>query len=114
MKSQISLTNLIAAVLLFAVAVVMHEAVRADSLLGQGITPVADRLVVKPGKKPLGFKGSGGTSHIQDNCTHGEDDITRCDDCEVNWDVTPPTKVCKKAAICISGISGQHIPCPPA
>jgi len=34
MKSQISLTNLIAAVLLFAVAVVMHEAARADG--GQG------------------------------------------------------------------------------
>ena len=115
MQSHFSLTNLIAAVLLFAVAVLMHEAARADNnLLSQGITPMAERLVTKHGKKPLGFKGSGGTSHIQDNCTHGEDDITRCDDCEVNWDVTPPTKVCKKAAICISGISGQHIPCPPA
>ena len=69
MQSHFSLTNLIAAVLLFAVAVVMHEAARADNnLLSQGITPVAERLVTKPGKKPLGFKGFGDAYRAQDRC----------------------------------------------
>ena len=63
MKPHVSLTSLFAAIMLFAVAVAMHEAARAaDSLVSQGITPVADRLVVKPGKKPLGFKSRGGGS----------------------------------------------------
>ena len=102
MKSQISLTNLIAAVLLFAVAVVMHEAARADSLLGQGITPVADRLVVKPGKKPLGFKGSGGTS--RESCTHGTNDITVCSNCDSDG-------VCVVAR-CVDGRTGLETECP--
>jgi hypothetical protein len=62
MKPQISLTSVLAAVMLFAVTVVMHEAARADNSLSQGITPVAERLVAKHVKKPLGLKGSGGTS----------------------------------------------------
>ena len=45
MNSHISLMGVLIAALLFAVTVAMHEAVRADSLLSQGVTPVADRLV---------------------------------------------------------------------
>ena len=62
MKPQISLTSVLAAVMLFAVTAAMHEAARADNSLSQGITPVADRLVAKHVKKPLGLKGSGGPS----------------------------------------------------
>ena len=114
MKPHISLTSAFAAVMLFAVTVAMHEAARADSLLAQGVSPVAERLVTKHGKKPLGFKGSGGTSHIQDNCQYGNDGITHCDDCEVDWDMTPPDKICITNAICYTGHSGERIPCPPS
>lgn len=65
MKPHISLTSAFAAVMLFAITVAMHEAARADSLLAQGVSPVAERLVTKHGKKPLGFKGSGGTSRTE-------------------------------------------------
>ena len=81
MKPQISLTSVLAAVMLFAVTVVMHEAARADNSLSQGITPVAERLVAKHVKKPLGLKGSGGTSRAE-SCTHGTNDITVCSDCD--------------------------------
>jgi hypothetical protein len=104
MQSHFSLTNLIAAVLLFAVAVVMHEAARADNnLLSQGYHRVADRLVTKHGKKPLGIKGSGGTSHTE-HCTHGTNDITVCSDCD-------PDGVCVVTR-CVYGRTGEAIDCP--
>ena len=43
MKSHISLTSVLAAVMLFAVAVVMHEAARADSFVPQSFAQQADR-----------------------------------------------------------------------
>jgi hypothetical protein len=100
MPSHFSLTNLIAAVLLFAVGVAMHEAARADSLVSQGYHPVAQRLV---GKKPLGFKGSGGTSRVE-QCTHGTNDITVCSDCD-------PDGVCVVTR-CVYGRTGEEIDCP--
>jgi hypothetical protein len=103
MKSHISLTSVFAAIMLFAVAVLMHEAVRADSLLGQGVTPVADRLVTKHVKKPLGLKGSGGTSRTE-HCTHGTNDITVCSDCD-------PDGVCVVTR-CVYGRTGEAIDCP--
>jgi hypothetical protein len=42
MKSRISLTSVLAAIMLFAVAVAMHEAARADNLLSQGVATVAE------------------------------------------------------------------------
>jgi hypothetical protein len=100
MPSQFSLTSLIAAVLLFAVGVAMHEAARADSLVAQGYHPVAQRLV---GEKPLGFKGSGGTSRTE-QCTHGTNDITVCSDCD-------PDGVCVVTR-CVYGRTGEEIDCP--
>lgn len=104
MQSHFSLTNLIAAVLLFAVAVVMHEAARANNnLLSQGFTPVADRLIAKHVKKPLGLKGSGGMSRTE-HCTHGTNDITVCSDCD-------PDGVCVVTR-CVKGRTGEEIDCP--
>jgi hypothetical protein len=102
MKSQISLTSVLAAVLLFAVAVAMHEAARADSLLTQDYHPVADRLIAKHVKKPLGLKGNGGTRAEQ--CTHGTNDITVCSDCD-------PDGVCVVTR-CVDGRTGLPIDCP--
>ena len=97
MTPRISLTGILAAVMLFAVAMAMHEAAKAESLMSQGITPVANRLVTNQhGKKPLGFKGAGGTSHIQEGCHYDNDGIVRCDDCDVNWDVTPQRRSAKR------------------
>jgi hypothetical protein len=86
--------------MLFAVAVAMHEAARADSL--QGITRVADRMVTKHGKKPLGFKGYGGTSRTE-SCTHGTNDITVCSDCDSDG-------VCVVTR-CVDGRTGLPIDC---
>jgi hypothetical protein len=102
MKPHFSLTNLIAAVLLFAVAVAMHEAARADSQLTQGYHPVANRLVAKQVKKTLGLKGTGGTRAEQ--CTHGTNDITVCSDCD-------PDGVCVVTR-CFDGRTGLPIDCP--
>ncbi len=104
MKAHVSLTSLLAAVMLFAVAVEMHEAARADSLLAQGVTPVTDRLMIKPGRKPLGFKGTGASSHAPTNCVYGNDGITRCDDCDADG-------VCITASICYDN-NGKRISCP--
>ena len=41
MKSHISLTGVFAAIMLFAAAVAMHEAARADSLVSAGANLVA-------------------------------------------------------------------------
>ena len=103
MQSHFSLTNLIAAVLLFAVAVALHEAARADNSLSQGITPVADRRVAKHVKKPLGLKGSGGPSRAE-SCTHGTNDITVCSDCDSDG-------VCVVTR-CVDGRTGGAIDCP--
>ena len=111
MKSHISLTGMSAAIMLFAVTAAMHEAARADNLAQPGYHQVAQRFVTQRGKKPLGLKGSGGTSHIQDNCQYGNDHITHCDDCDVDWDQTPPQKVCITNAICYDGAT--RVDCPP-
>ena len=103
MQSHFSLTNLIAAVLLFAVAVAIHEAARADNSLSQGITPVAEGLVAKHVKKPLGLKGSGGTSRAE-QCTHGTNDITVCSDCDSDG-------VCVVTR-CVAGRTGLPTDCP--
>jgi hypothetical protein len=77
MKTPISLTGLTAAIMLFAIGVAMHEASRADRLTPPGVSPVVERLILQRGKKPLGFKGSGGGAHVE-QCTHGTNDITVC------------------------------------
>ena len=112
MTPRISLTGILAAVMLFAVAIGMHEAAKAESLMSQGINPVANRLVTNQhGKKPLGFKGAGGMSHVQDHCQYANDHIVHCDDCDVDWDQSPPQKVCITNAICYDG--ANRIECPP-
>ncbi len=58
MNSQISLTGLLVAAMMFAVTVAMHQASRADDLVSQGVTPVAERLVTNHASS------SGGSSHI--------------------------------------------------
>jgi hypothetical protein len=103
MKPQISLTGLSLAVVMFAVTAAMHEAARADNSLSQGITPVAERLVTKHVKKPLGLKGSGGTSRTE-SCTHGENDITVCSGCDSDG-------VCVVVR-CVDGRTGLPIDCP--
>ena len=102
MKFHVSLTSVIAAAMLFAVAVAMHEAARADSLVSQGYHSVAQRFVGKNGRKPLGFKGSGGTS--RESCTHGENDITVCSNCDSDG-------VCVVAR-CVDGRTGLETECP--
>jgi hypothetical protein len=104
MKTHVSLTGLSAAIMLFAIAAAMHEAASADRLTAPGVSLVAERLVTKHGKKPLGFKGSGGTSRTV-TCTHGEDDITHCNDCDSDG-------VCILDVKCYKGSSGEVIPCP--
>ncbi len=70
--------------------------------LSQGITPVAQRFVVKRSKKPLGFKGTGGPSRAE-HCTHGTNDITVCSDCD-------PDGVCVVTR-CVEGRTGLPIDC---
>lgn len=82
----------------------MHQAATAEGLALRGATPVAQRLVTKPGKKPLGFKGFGGRSHAPTNCVYGNDGITRCDNCDSDG-------VCIIAAICYDN-NGKVITCP--
>jgi hypothetical protein len=103
MKSQVSLTGALAAIMLFATAVAMHEAARADSLTQPGYHSVAQRLVGKNGRKPLGLKGSGGTSSAE-QCTHGTNDITVCSDCDSDG-------VCVVTR-CVDGRTGLPIDCP--
>ena len=104
MKTHFSLTGVSAAIMLFVTTAAMHEAASADRLSAQGVTPVAERLVTKHGKKPLGFKGSGGPSRAI-TCTHGEDDITHCNDCDSDG-------VCILDVKCYKGSSGEVIACP--
>ncbi len=103
MKTHVSLTSVLAAVMLFAVAAAMHEAARADSSRSQGITPVAQRFLVKQSKKPLGFKGVGGTSRAE-QCTHGTNDITVCSNCD-------PDGVCVVTRS-VDGRTGLPTDCP--
>jgi hypothetical protein len=103
MKSQVSLTSVLAAVMLFAVTAAMHEAARADTLSAPGYHSVAQRFVGKNGRKPLGLKGSGGTSTAE-QCTHGTNDITVCSDCD-------PDGVCVVTR-CVKGRTGEEIDCP--
>jgi hypothetical protein len=88
--------------MLFATAAAMHEAASADRLTAPGVTPVAQRFVAKHGKKPLGFKGSGGTS--RESCTHGENDITVCSNCDSDG-------VCVVTR-CVDGRTGLETECP--
>jgi hypothetical protein len=89
--------------MLFVTGVAMHEAASADRLIAEGVTQVAERLVTKHGKKPLGFKSSGGTSR-KESCTHGTNDITVCSDCD-------PDGVCVVTR-CVDGRSGLATACP--
>jgi len=113
MKSQLSITGLLIAVSMFAVTVAAHEAARAERLTLQGSPPVKMKLVKNRRKGPSGFKGSGGPSRWEENCHYDNDGIVRCDDCDVDWDQQPPTKICIKNAICHDGTNnGTVIPCP--
>lgn len=103
MTTHVSLTGLTAAIMLFTIGVAMHEAARADRLAAPGFSPVAEKLVPKHGKKPLGFKGSGGTSR-KESCTHGTNDITVCSDCDSDG-------VCVVTR-CVDGRSGLATACP--
>jgi hypothetical protein len=103
MRTHFSLTGLSAAIALFTIGVAMHEAASADRLTASGVTPVAERLILKRGKKPLGFQGSGGTSHTE-QCTHGTNDITVCSDCDSDG-------VCVVTR-CVKGRTGEAIDCP--
>jgi hypothetical protein len=103
MKSHISLTGVFAAIMLFAAAVAMHEAARADSLTQPGYHSVAQRFVAKNNRKPLGLKGSGGTSSAE-QCTHGTNDITVCSDCDSDG-------VCVVTR-CVDGRTGLPTDCP--
>ena len=47
MQTPVSLTGLSAAVMLFVVGVVMHEAARADRLTVMPVSHIADELVAK-------------------------------------------------------------------
>jgi hypothetical protein len=103
MKNHVSPTGLLAAITLFATGVAMHEAASADHQTAPGVSLVADRLVLQRGKKPLGFKGSGGMAHTE-SCTHGTSDITVCSDCDSDG-------VCVVTR-CVDGRTGLAIECP--
>jgi hypothetical protein len=89
--------------MLFVTGVAMHEAARADYLSAPGVSRIADRLIAKHGKKSFGFKSSSGTSRTE-HCTHGEDDITVCSDCD-------PDGVCVVTR-CVDGRTGLATECP--
>jgi hypothetical protein len=103
MKTHVSLTGVSAAMMLFVIGVTMHEAASADRLTAPGVSPVVERLIAKQGKKPLGFKGSGGTSRVE-RCTHGTNDITVCSDCDSDG-------VCVVTR-CVDGRTGLATECP--
>jgi hypothetical protein len=50
MRTHVSLAGLLAAVMLFGAGVAMHEAARADRLIGTDVSPIAGGLVVEHGK----------------------------------------------------------------
>ena len=103
MRTPVSLTSLSAAVMLFVAGVAMHEGARADHSTVPGVSHVANRLVAKHVKKSLGFKSSSGMSRTE-HCTHGEDDITVCSDCD-------PDGVCVVTR-CVDGRTGLATECP--
>lgn len=104
MKTHVSLSGLSAAIILFTTAVAMHEAARADGLAATGVTLVAQKkLTPKLGNKALGFKGSIGRAGAE-SCTHGENDITVCSDCD-------PDGVCVVVR-CVDGRTGLPTECP--
>ena len=111
MKLTMSLIALSGAVMLFAVPVAATSPTAQVGVTSEAASPTAKKLLSKPLKKPLGFKGAGGSSKIRENCVYGNDGITRCDDCNVNWDATPPEKICLTAALCYDN-NGQRIDCP--
>ncbi|OYX02446.1 MAG: hypothetical protein B7Z15_18960, partial [Rhizobiales bacterium 32-66-8] len=52
----------------------------------------------------------GGTSEVRGDCTYGNDGITRCDDCEVDWDGPVPEMICIANMICYDN-NGKPTPC---
>jgi hypothetical protein len=72
-------------------------------------TAKAKRKSLPQSIRKLGFKGGGGPSRVQGSCTFGNDNISHCEDCEVDWDDL--TMVCIANMICYDN-NGKPIACP--
>jgi hypothetical protein len=72
-------------------------------------TAKGKRKAVPQSIRKLGFKGGGGPARVQGNCTYGNDHISHCEDCEVDWDDL--TMVCIANMICYDD-KGKSTPCP--
>lgn len=82
--------------------------------------PAWDSLVhltaaIKVKRKPLPqsvrnlrLAGGGGPSRVQGSCTYGNDDITHCENCEVDWDDL--VMICIANQICYD--DDKRVACP--
>jgi hypothetical protein len=72
-------------------------------------TAKAKRKPLPQSIKKLRLKGGGGPSRVQGDCVYDAGkDISRCEDCEVDWDAL--VMVCKANMICWD--DDKQIPCP--
>jgi hypothetical protein len=114
MKLHISLIALSGAVMLFAVPVQAAPQAAQANVVSEGWTslylPTAAKKLKTRTTLPLGFKAPGGASRWIDNCQVDNQGITHCDECDVDWDQTPPQKICITNAVCYDG--AKIIDCP--
>ena len=114
MKPYISIAALSATALLLAVSAQAMQVAKPVFHSTPGWAALyekASATKLKRSAKPgLGLKARGGRSHIQDNCVYGNDGITRCDDCEVDWDANPRVNVCIAGLICYNN-DGERVDC---
>jgi hypothetical protein len=72
-------------------------------------TAKATHKAVPQSMMKLRLKGGGGPARVQGHCTYGNDHISHCEDCEVDWDDLQ--MVCIANMICYDD-KGKSISCP--
>jgi hypothetical protein len=80
-----------------------------DIVLHLAATAKAKRKPVPQSMLKLRLKGGGGLSRVQGSCTFGNDLVSHCEDCEVDWDDL--SMVCIANMICYDN-DGKSIACP--
>jgi hypothetical protein len=86
-----------------------HAVPAWDIVVHLAATAKAKRKPVSQSVLKLRFKGGGGPSRVQGGCTFGNDHISHCEDCEVDWDDLQ--MVCIANMICYDN-NGKSIACP--
>jgi hypothetical protein len=66
------------------------------------------RKSVPQSMRHLKLKAGGGPARVQGDCVYGNDHITHCEDCEVDWDDL--VMVCIANMICYD--KDKKVPCP--